>query len=420
VTPGDAEPSPAEPPALPAGSRDVLPVEASELREIEAALRDRFLAWGYREVMTPVLEFAAVMDRAQEGGLGRAFRLFDESGRVLVLRPDLTIPVTRLIAGRLADHPGPVRVFYVARAFRPPRPGRAQPSELRQAGVELVGAPGPAADAEALALLVESLQAAGLAEPQVTVGDVWLIAAVLAGAGVPEEVAARMRRAAAERDLVEWRAEARALGLSGTATTLVEDLPRLRGGRELLARIAREVPDAAEECERLGVMLDLLDRHGIGGAVHLDLGVLRDRPYYSGIVVEAYAPGVGVPIAAGGRYDGLAARFGRPRPAVGFAIALDDLHRAVVAQRAEPSRLRPGVVLVGGMDDDLEVARAVRRAGVPVVALERGDPSGEGLAAADGWRFVARRSGGEFELHDTATGERAACRSLAEEIASRA
>ena len=151
------------PAALPAGGKDVLAVEAQELRAIEGALRGRFGAFGYREVMTPVLEFAEVIDRAQEGGLREAFRLFDDAGRVLVLRPDLTIPVARLVATRMADHPGPVRVSYLARAFRPPPAGRPRPSEERQAGVELVGADGPGADAEALALLVESLRAAGLA-----------------------------------------------------------------------------------------------------------------------------------------------------------------------------------------------------------------------------------------------------------------
>ncbi|MCU0308993.1 MAG: ATP phosphoribosyltransferase regulatory subunit, partial [Thermoleophilia bacterium] len=140
--------------ALPGGVRDVLPLESAEVRAVEAGLRRVFDAYGYREVMTPLLELAEVMDRAQEGGLGRAFRLFDDHGRVLVLRPDLTIPVARLVATRMAEHPGPVRVRYVARALRPPPPGRALEAEQRQAGVELVGLEGPAADAEVVALLV--------------------------------------------------------------------------------------------------------------------------------------------------------------------------------------------------------------------------------------------------------------------------
>ena len=201
--------SDAPPGALPAGGKDVLAVEAQELRAVEAALRDRFTRYGYREVMTPVLEFAEVIDRAQEGGLREAFRLFDDHGRVLVLRPDLTIPVARLVATRMADHPGPVRAFYLARAFRPPPVGRPRASEQRQAGVELVGANGPGADAEAIALLADSLRATGLEGLTIGVADVSLTGAVLDGVVADPEARAGLRAALAARDLAGWRRLAR-------------------------------------------------------------------------------------------------------------------------------------------------------------------------------------------------------------------
>ena len=301
--------------ALPSGGKDVLAVEAEELRGIEAALRARFEAFGYREVMTPVLEFADVVDRAQEGRLRDTFRLFDESGRVLVLRPDLTIPVARLIATRMADHPGPVRVSYVARAFRSPSPGRPRASEQRQAGIELVGEEGAGADAEALALLVESLRAVDLPGLRVAVGDVSLMAAVLDGLGIAPETRRDLGGALAARNFVEWRRLARAVLPTGPGSVLLCDLPSLRGGPEVLTRIATEVPSAAGACERLARTLSLVAEHGAGDAVILDLGVLREWTYYSGVVFEAYAPGVGTPIAMGGRYDGLGARFGCDRPA---------------------------------------------------------------------------------------------------------
>ncbi|MEW6581619.1 MAG: ATP phosphoribosyltransferase regulatory subunit [Actinomycetota bacterium] len=415
MTPGEAGASPADPAPLPVGLRDVLTTEAGELRDIEAALRGTFARWGYREVVTPVLEFADVMDRAQEGGLGPAFRLFDEHGRVLVLRPDLTIPVARLVAARLAAHPGPVRVSYVGTAFRPPPAGRAQPAELRQAGVELVGAEGPAADAEAIALLAESLTRAGLDTARIAVGDVWLTGAVMDAAGVPPATQARMRAAAAARDLVAWRALAAGHGDAPAVRALLDELPRLRGGRDVLDRIARDAPAAQAECRRLDDLLDLLERHGVRDRVAIDMGVLRDRAYYSGIVVEAYAPGVGAPIAAGGRYDGLAERFGRPRPAVGFAIALDELHRALAAAAAAPAGAARGVVLVGGMDDEVAAARAARAAGLAGVAVA-GD--GDDLAAADGWRYLARRAGEGYEVVDRIDGTRTTGTTLTEALPS--
>jgi len=389
------------PAALPAGSKDVLPVEAGELREVEGAVRARFAAFGYREVMTPVLEYADVLDRAQEGRLREAFRLFDESGRVLVLRPDLTIPIARLVATRMADHPGPVRVSYLARAFRPPAPGKPAPAEQRQAGVELLGDGGPGADAEVLALLVGALRAAGLPDPRVGVGDVSLTAAVLEGSGVPEGSRAALGAALAARNVVEWRRLARA---AAPDATLLAELPSLRGGPELVERIVREVPAAAAAAERLGATLELLGRHGVDDAVVLDLGVLREWHYYSGVVFEAYAPGVGAPIAQGGRYDELGGRFGRGRPAVGFGITLDLLHQALLAAGDGAAPARDGVVLVGGLDDDPAAGEAVRAAGVPVVALAASAPDPEALAAADGWRWVARRAPEGYTVLDRVAG----------------
>ncbi|HEX2502542.1 MAG TPA: ATP phosphoribosyltransferase regulatory subunit [Miltoncostaeaceae bacterium] len=392
------------PAALPAGAKDVLAVEAQELREVEAALRERFTRYGYREVMTPVLEFADVIDRAQEGGLREAFRLFDDHGRVLVLRPDLTIPVARLVATRMADHPGPVRAFYLARAFRPVPEGRPRASEQRQAGVELVGANGPGADAEAIALLADSLAATGLEGLRIGVADVSLTAAVLEGVVPDPEARAALRAALAARDLAGWRRLARGVG---EPTGLLERLPTLRGGAEALDRLGEAVPQAATACEGLRRTLGLVGEHGAAGAVVIDLGVMRDWPYYSGVVYEAYAPGVGEPVAMGGRYDGLAGRFGRARPAVGFGIALDALHRALMAAGSADPPPREGVVMVGGLDEDPAGAAAARRAGLAVVALAASDDDlAEDLAEAEGWRFVARRSGTGYAVLDRATGER--------------
>lgn len=394
------------PAALPAGGKDVLAVEARELRAVEAALRERFTRYGYREVMTPVLEFAEVIDRAQEGGLREAFRLFDDHGRVLVLRPDMTIPVARLVATRMADHPGPVRAFYLARAFRPPPAGRPRASEQRQAGVELVGADGPGADAEAIALLADSLAATGLEGLRVGVADVSLTEAVLEGAVPDPGARAGLRAALAARDLAGWRRLARGAG-AGAPGELLERLPTLRGGADVLEGIAAAVPAAEDACARMGRLLELVAQHGAAGAVVVDLAVMRDWPYYSGVVFEGYAPAVGEPVAMGGRYDGLGGRFGRSRPAVGFAIVLDALHRALMAAAPAAEPLRAGVVLVGGLDEDPAGAAAARRAGVPVVALPASeDARAERLAEADGWRYVARRGDDGYAVVDRATGER--------------
>ena len=344
--------------------------------------------------------------------MGAAFRLFDDSGRVLVLRPDLTIPVARLVASRMADHPGPVRVSYVARAFRPPPPGRAAGGRAapgrgragrpggpggRRRGRRAAGR-GPAAG--------RRRRAAG--RPGRRRPD---RAPCSTGWASPAPERERLRAAAGARNLVAWRRAARALGLPGRAGALLarppgppRRRPRCSSGSPPPAPPPR--PRASGWPRRCRCWR----RPARGDAVLVDLGVMRDWSYYSGIVFEAYAPGVGAPLAVGGRYDGVGARFGRPRPAVGFAITLDLLHRALGRRRPRRRRRRAaGVVLVGGLDAELGRAPARRRAaGLTVVALpdgrRRGPRPWPRPTAGAGWRAVPGR---RLRVLDRASGERA-------------
>lgn len=370
---------------LPEGARDLLPVQRQELEAIERGLRSAFSRFGYREIRTPTLEYADVMDRALDGGVGRAFRLFDEHGQVLVIRPDLTIPVARMVAGRYTDHTGPLRLSYVAPVARPARPGRAQGIEERQAGVELIGVGDAAGDAEAIALLVTSLRHQGIDDVQVSVGDVGLIRAAIAGLGVDDATLVRLEDAARARDLITWREVSAASGLADAARDTLAALPTRRGGRELLDEIAGQIPAAAEACRRLQTVVDLLEVHGVGDSVVIDLGVLSDWGYYTGVVFEGFAPGVSKPVALGGRYDALLGRFGADRPAVGFGILLDQLHEA--RRRRETAAEPTGVVVVGGLDDRLAVARALREAGHDTVAVAS-DGDGDGIARDENRRYV--------------------------------
>ncbi len=403
---------------LPEGARDVLPVERSELTALERSLRASFASFGYLEVRTPLIEFADEMDRAQEGGVGRAFRLFDDHGRVLVLRPDLTIPVTRLVASRFADHTGPVRVSYVGARMRPALPGKAQPIEEQQAGAELVGLSGPAADAEIVALLIQAVRSAGIADLHVAIGHVGLTQAVVAGLGVPDDAVRSLQTAALTRDLAGWRAIAEHLDLDARSRTLLAELPTRRGGKDVVQQIAAQVPASAACCDDLCATLDLLAMHGVDDAVMVDLGVLRDWGYYSGIVFEISAPGVPRPIGAGGRYDTLGARFGVDRPAVGGGVWLDGLHQAVNA-RVDAPTFREGIVLAGGLDTHIALAGRLRADGRAVVAAAS-DEDAETLANIERWRYVVTSADGTQTVLDRSTGERVESADVAEVIKSRA
>ena len=332
-------------------------------------------------------------------------------------RPDLTVPVARLVASRLADHPGPLRVSYVAERVVPPRPGKAQAIEERQVGFELVGLAGPAADAEVIAALVNALTALGLDDLKVALGDVSLMRAVLLGLGVSEQNQVRLQAAVHARNLVAWRRIAESLPLDAAVRQKVIDLPSIRGGADVLRGLSEAVPSAAAECAALLTTLDLLATHGVDAYVMTDLGVLRDWGYYSGIVVEAYAPGVGRPVAMGGRYDGLIGRFGAPRPAVGAAIILDRVHEALAARNGRGETIE-GIVVAGGIERELAVARVLRQAGEIVLGVSDAPDVAERLAQAEGWRFVARRSATGFTVTDRANGRAVECADVGEGLRS--
>jgi ATP phosphoribosyltransferase regulatory subunit len=307
---------------IPSGTRDVLPDEMRELRAITGALHEVFEAAGYGELYTPALEYESVERMA--GGQG-VYRMFDEStGEMLALRSDMTVPIARVVGTRYATADLPLRFSYFAHAYRAVRPQRGQPREFLQAGIELVGSPAPQGTAEALTVLCRGLDAVGLRDYRIGVGDASLFPALLGALDVPEEMRARMLRELVERDYVGLEHEASALGLRDEVLRVAQ----LRGGPEVLEAPAGPVADA---CEGLRAVHGLLEPD-VASRVIFDLGLVRDLDYYTGAVFEVYDPALGAPIGGGGRYDDLLGKFGRPLPAVGFALGIDRLHIALAGE----------------------------------------------------------------------------------------
>jgi ATP phosphoribosyltransferase regulatory subunit len=315
---------------IPSGTRDVLPDEMRELRAITDRLRAAFEAAGYGEVSTPALEYESELRPA---GVSPAYRLFDAHGEVLVLRSDMTVPIARIAATRYGGVQPPLRFSYFAHAYRPVRAHRGQPRELLQAGVELIGSPAPEGTAEALRLLCAALDAVELEGYRVGLGDAGLYPALLDMIGVPEQRRGPLLHELVTRDFVGVEREIGALGLGGAEAELLLRVPQTRGGPEAL--------DAAGEAvDGMRAVHALLEPE-VAERVIFDLGLLRDLGYYTGAVFEVYDPALGVPVGGGGRYDELLGRFGRPLPAVGFALDLERLHMALTGEEEGASRLRP-------------------------------------------------------------------------------
>jgi ATP phosphoribosyltransferase regulatory subunit len=313
----------------PPGTRDVLPDEMREIRAISDRLRAAFDEAGYGEVWTPALEYEEVLVAGDERAAGAGYRLFDEEGRVLVLRSDMTIPIARVVGSRWRETEPPFRLCYFAHAYRAPERARGQSREFLQAGIELIGAPAPEGDAEVIALVIGALERAGLSRHRIGVGDGSLYRGVLEGLEVPEADRHGLMEALSRRDLVGLESRVRRLGLSGRAEEILTTLPSLRGGPEVLDRGDGPVAEAAAN---LSAIHELLAEKGMADRLIFDLGLVRELGYYTGAVFELYDPAVGFAIGGGGRYDDLLGRFGRELPACGLALDLERVHMAATAE----------------------------------------------------------------------------------------
>lgn len=346
----------------PRGFRDVLFDEAREREAVTGAISAFFASWGYEPVETPAVEEYATLEAGTVGDLeSTAFRLFDLDGSLLALRPEMTVPIARLSASRLAGAPAPHRIRYSSDVFREHASLRGQSRQFRQLGIELVGAHGAAADTEVVLLLIGALEAAGLESFVVGVGTAEVLRALLERAGGPAEWRAAMIAAIQGRNLVEIDRLSGREDLDPMLSTAFREIPRLRGGNEALLR-CRELAEgcgcasALETITTVWSALSALDRTA---RAQLDFGIMRSFGYYTGLQVEAYAPGLGLGLAGGGRYDGLLSAFGHPAPAAGFAIGLERLMIALAEQGTSP-RLEPLDAVLGGEDFVAVLASAAR------------------------------------------------------------
>lgn len=384
---------------LPAGVRDFLPRAAARRRAIADALLGVFERWGYERIITPVVEVADVLDL----GLGDSARAsavrFVEpmTGEVVALRPDITPQIARIAATRMTPGSLPTRLCYEGPVTRlNPRAGGQR--EMLQAGIELVDAPSPEGDAEALAVAAAALAATRLLEVRLDLGHVAFSRFALECCG--DERRHDLEAALLRKDRNGVAAIAASLPRSVRA--VVTALPTLFGAREdVLARArALTLPAglrrAIAELEAVLELCAVQMPADVHRRISLDLGEVRGFDYYTGLRFRGFADGVGQAVLRGGRYDELVGRYGRDAAATGFAIDIESIAEAQdVRGIAAPRRARGlAIIVVEGKRRDANVVAAQLRARghrvlVQVVAAAKA-PLMAAQASDAGWSHVLR------------------------------
>jgi ATP phosphoribosyltransferase regulatory subunit len=349
---------------LPYGVADLFFNDAARRRALERALVETFAHWGYSEIIPPMFEYYESL--AAEAGpqlREEMYRFFDRDGRTLALRADFTIPTARIVGAKLFDRAMPLRFFYIGSVFRYEEPKAGMRREFTQAGIELIGARTPDADAEAIALAMSALRAIGLENFRFTVGNAAYVQALTRDLA---DDAAALIEALRRKNAPELARLIAARDLDPAHKRALAQLPTLWGGAEVLDRAACVNDDARAAVEHLRAVVARLNDFGVADRITLDLAESRGMAYYTGILFEGFVEGLGFSVASGGRYDNLIAHFGHNIPAVGFAIGIE---RALLASHP-PASIAPEVI---AQTYDARVAEARARGQVIEVDIVNRD-----------------------------------------------
>jgi ATP phosphoribosyltransferase regulatory subunit len=358
---------------IPKGVRVYLPPQAALKREIETKLLSVFQRWGFQEIVTPSFEYYDVLALGMgEDFRDRTFKLTEQAtGRLLVLRSDMTPQIARVAATILKDYPKPLRFCYNSNVFRYVEPQVGRHREVYQAGVELIGLELPEADVEMIAIAVECLMAVGLTEFKIAVSQVEFLRGLLEHLRLPHEAERQVQAALHRKDSSALDILMEEFRLEQSARDMLLALPHLFGGEEVFPAASRLVNNqrSAQALTNLQTVYEMLKVYGLESFVLLDLSEIRGFDYYTGIVFEGFTTNLGYEICGGGRYDHLIGRFGEECSSTGFAIDIEKLQMALERQGALRSPMYVDFLIMDFKPDKrdaLRIAKELRQRGYRV------------------------------------------------------
>ena len=401
------------PQGTPRGFRDILPREALQREHIAQAVKTCFAEHGYLPVETPLMEYRDVLERGSALD-DTPFQLFDDD-ELLVMRPDITLAIARMVSSRFAGGDLPLRLRYEAPVVREESNLRGQPRQLTQLGVELMGEDGATSEREITGLLAAALDAAGIPDWRIVCGSVVPLNALLDACAPSEAFACRVRAAVHVSNFVALdetvKREQATGGLSLEEARALRELPRLTGGTEVIDAIDRLLSAAgvAEDERGTAELRDLADGFAdllADGRLTFDFSIINSFDYYTGLIFKAYNDSVAAPLASGGRYDAVLEKLGRPSvSACGFAFSLECLQEVLgepgatgVVVAKTPAAERPLRIAVPKGALNGPTVELLERAGLPVrglrnpgrrLIIDAGDVQYVIVRATDAPAFVA-------------------------------
>ncbi|MFQ9515398.1 MAG: ATP phosphoribosyltransferase regulatory subunit [Eubacterium sp.] len=319
----------------PVGVRDIYGKECAVKLTVEKNINKVFNIYGYHNVQTPTFEFFDIFSEERGSVASKnLYKFFDREGNTLVLRPDLTPSIARAVAKYYMDVNIPVKLCYNANTYINNSELQGKLKEITQLGCELINDDSVEADAEIIALVVDSLKATGLTEFLVEIGQVDFYKGLLQECGFDEETEQELRFRIENKNNFGVEELLDSQKITGDLKNAFLKLPQLFGSAEVLemAKNLTSNNKALKAVERLEKLYAILEDYGVAKYISFDLGMLSNFNYYTGIIFKAYTYGSGDEIVAGGRYDKLLGQFGKDAASIGFAVYMDQIMLAVSGQ----------------------------------------------------------------------------------------
>jgi|LSQX01.1.fsa_nt_gb ATP phosphoribosyltransferase regulatory subunit len=320
----------------PDGVQDILVDDCYQKRELEQKLRNLFRSCGFNEIEPPSIEFYDVFDSESSGIMQEnMFKFFDQQGRILVLRPDITVPVARITATKYKDAVYPLRFSYIGNVYRYNDYGGGKQNEFTQAGVEILGVNTPESDAEVISIAVQALKTSGLESFQIDIGQVDFFNGLMEEAGLSEDDISQLRLLINRKDNVGLAGFLKRTEIREDLKQLILDLPGFFGSSDVIekARSFNLNEKSKAALDNISRILEILDDYGHSQYISVDLGMLRELTYDTGVIFRGFTYGVGFPILTGSRYDKLTGEFGRDCPATGFTLGVNMVMMALQRQK---------------------------------------------------------------------------------------
>jgi ATP phosphoribosyltransferase regulatory subunit len=340
----------------PPGFRDYLPNEVENIMVVENTIRKVCDSFGYREVITPTLEYAGVISMGTNLKDETVFyRVIDRDGALLSMRPEFTTSIARLVTTRFKDIKVPLRFYYIGKVFRNISSQPLMQKEFTQGGIELIGERSIAGDIEVVLIIEEIFRTLNLPiHIEISHAKILLSIINATGTSVIDYIKngdfVTIKQFIKDKNILEF----------------IEALPFLSGGKEVIeeaSKFIKYLPDLERPLSQLSQFISDLDELGYN-MTKVNLGMVRDFEYYTGIIIEGSLEGLGLPVVGGGRYDGLLEKFGPPIPATGFAIGIER-----VASKLKTKESIPDIVIGysnGKFKEAMKLAQEEREKGAKV------------------------------------------------------